>query len=376
MSRILINGWFFHKPNTGSGQYLRLLLKHLNNTDPRMEIHVISPLPTQLPESCILHVHNTVDRQINKFYFEQIIVPRTAKQIEADVIHVPYWSPPFKSPCPMVITIHDIIPLLLPEQRRSLIHRVYTSITVAATQGASHIITDSNTSHDDIVANLQVADTQVHTVHLGTDDIYSPHQNPVAVKKVRTNYNLPDTYVLYLGGFQRHKNLRHLLAAWTWAEPIASEDCPLVIAGRLPKKPDGYMYDNLPDIANELGINDTVRFIGEVKEEDKATLYQLASCFVFPSSYEGFGLPPLEAMACGVPVITTGSGALKEIVGDAAYLISDPVDARELGAAMISVIVDEKLASDLQERGLIQSSKFSWEQTVVDTLQIYRQAMS
>ena len=157
------------------------------------------------------------------------------------------------------------------------------------------------------------------------------------------------------------------MAAWTWADPIASEDCPLVIAGRLPKKPDCYMYDNLPDIANELGINDTVRFIGEVKEEDKATLYQLASCFVFPSSYEGFGLPPLEAMACGVPVITTGSGALKEIVGDAAYLISDPVDARELGAAMISVIVDEKLASDLQERGLIQSSKLSWEQTVVDT---------
>ena len=134
--------------------------------------------------------------------------------------------------------------------------------------------------------------------------------------------------------------------------------------------------DNLPNIVNELGINDTVRFIGEVKEEEKTTLYQLASCFVFPSSYEGFGLPPLEAMACGVPVVTTSAGALKEVVGDAAYLISEPVDARELGAAIISVIVDENLASDLRQRGLIQSSKFSWEQTAIGTLEIYRKAMS
>ncbi len=169
--------------------------------------------------------------------------------------------------------------------------------------------------------------------------------------------------------------MRHLLAAWTWAQPIASEECPLVIAGHLPKHPDGYLYDDLPDIATELGISDTVKFIGEVKEEDKTALYQLASCFVFPSSYEGFGLPPLEAMACGVPVVTTGSGSLKEIVGDAAYLVSDPVDARELGAAMISIIVDEKLASDLQSRGLIQAARFSWKKTVIETLQIYQQAM-
>jgi len=376
MSRVLINGWFLHNPNTGSGQYLRLLLKYLSNPGSGMDIHVIAPLSKKLPESCTLHVRNTVDRQINKFYFEQIVVPQTAKQIGADVLHIPYWAPPFKSPCPMVVTVHDIIPLLLPEHNRSLFHRVYTSLAAAATQGASHIITDSNKSHDDIVANLQVKDTRVHTIHLGVDDVYSPQQNPVESNKVRTNYNLPDTYVLYLGGFQRHKNLRHLLAAWTWAQPIASEDCPLIIAGRLPKNPDGHLYDDLPDIANSLGINDTVRFIGEVKEEDKTALYQLASCFVFPSSYEGFGLPPLEAMACGVPVITTGSGALKEIVGDAAYLISDPVEARELGAAMISLIVDETLASDLQNRGLIQSAKFSWEQTAVDTLQIYQQAMS
>jgi len=375
MTRVLINGWFLHKPNTGSGQYLRLLLKHLSNEVSGVDIHVIAPLSTQVPEVCTLHVCATVDRQINKFGFEQIAVPRTAKKIGADVLHIPYWAPPFRSPCPLVVTVHDIIPLLLPEYSRSWLLRIYTSLAAAATQGASHIITDSDSSRDDIVSHLQVPDTRVHTVHLGTDDVFSPRQDPDSTRRVRTSYNLPDTYILYLGGFQRHKNLRHLLAAWTWAQPIASEECPLVIAGHLPKHPDGYLYDDLPDIATELGISDTVKFIGEVKEEDKTALYQLASCFVFPSSYEGFGLPPLEAMACGVPVVTTGSGSLKEIVGDAAYLVSDPVDARELGAAMISIIVDEKLASDLQSRGLIQAARFSWKKTVIETLQIYQQAM-
>lgn len=375
MTRILINGWFLHKPNTGSGQYLRLLLKHISNEISGVDIHVISPLSANLPEACTLHVYDTVDRQINKFGFEQIVVPRTARKIRADVLHIPYWAPPFRSPCPLVVTVHDIIPLLLPEHSRSLLLRIYTSLAVAATQGASHIITDSDSSRDDIVSHLQIPDTRVHTIYLGVDDVFNPRQDPDSNRMIRTNYNLPDTYILYLGGFQRHKNLRHLLAAWTWAQPIASEDCPLVIAGRLPKHPDGYLYDDLPDIATELGISDTVMFIGEVKEEDKTALYQSASCFVFPSSYEGFGLPPLEAMACGVPVVTTGSGALKEIVGDAAYLVSNPADARELGAAMISIIVDEKLASDLQSRGLMQAAKFSWKKTVVETLQIYQQSM-
>jgi len=375
MTRILINGWFLHKPNTGSGQYLRLLLKHISTEVSGIDIHVISPLSAQLPDDCTLHVYDTVDRHINKFIFEQITVPRIAKKIGADVLHIPYWAPPFRSPCPLVVTVHDIIPLLIPEYNHSLLLRIYTSLAAAATQGASHIITDSDSSRDDIVSHLQLPESRVHTVHLGADDVFSPERNPNSALRVSKKFNLPDTYILYLGGFQRHKNLRHLLAAWTWAHPIASKDCPLVIAGRLPNNPDGYIYDDLPNLAAELGISDTVMFIGEVQEEDKVALYQSASCFVFPSSYEGFGLPPLEAMACGIPVITTGSGALKETVGDAAYLVSDPVDARELGAAMISIIVDEKLASDLQGRGLIQSAKFSWGKTVVETLRIYQQCM-
>lgn len=375
MTRILINGWFLHKPNTGSGQYLRLLLKHISTEVSGIDIHVISPLSAQIPDNCTLHVYDTVDRHINKFGFEQITVPRIAKKIGADVLHVPYWAPPFRSPCPLVVTVHDIIPLLIPEYNHSLLLRIYTSLAAAATQGASHIITDSDSSRDDIVSHLQLPESRVHTVHLGADDVFSPELNPNSALRVSKKFNLPDTYILYLGGFQRHKNLRHLLAAWTWAHPIASKDCPLVIAGRLPNNPDGYIYDDLPNLASELGISDTVIFIGEIQEEDKVALYQSASCFVFPSSYEGFGLPPLEAMACGIPVITTGSGALKETVGDAAYLVSDPVDARELGAAMISIIVDEKLASDLQGRGLIQSAKFSWGKTVVETLRIYQQCM-
>jgi glycosyltransferase involved in cell wall biosynthesis len=115
-----------------------------------------------------------------------------------------------------------------------------------------------------------------------------------------------------------------------------------------------------------------VHFIGAVAEADKPTLYQGASCFVFPSGYEGFGLPPLEAMACGVPVVTTGAGSLAEVVGNAAYLVPDPTDARKLGAAIISVIVDTDLARELRARGLKQASRFSWAQTARETLRIYQ----
>ena len=372
--RILINGWFFHRPHTGSGQYLSNLLSNLCSIMPESSVHVISPIAINVPKNCNLHVYNCQYSQAHKLYFEQIIVPRTAKQLKVDILHTPYWAPPLRSPCPTVVTIHDVIPLILPEHKRSLGTRVHTALTLSATYGTNQIITDSDHSRRDIIEHIRLPHIRIHTIFLGIEDRYSCNQKLSDSQAVRKKYNLPNSYVLYLGGFQRHKNLRHLLAAWTWAQPIASTECQLVVAGLLPKNPDGYLYDDLPSIASNLEISDTVKFIGAVDEIDKPALYQTASCFIFPSSYEGFGLPPLEAMASGVPVITTNLSALKETVGNAAYLITDPTDAREMGAAIISVIVDEKLSDDLKKKGLLHAAKFKWELTALKTLDVYKQA--
>ncbi len=375
--RVIVSGWFLSHADTGSGQYLHALLRELPALAADLDLHVIAPLPAPPPPGWQLHARAAGSRPLAKVCFEQFQIPRAARQLQADIVHIPYWAPPLRSPAPLVVTVHDIIPLLLPEHRGSLPMRLYAALAAAATRGATEVIADSRSSSRDIIARLQLSPERVHTVHLGTAERFAPAADiPPANSSLRAKYRLPKCYVLYLGGFQRRKNVRHLLAAWTWGRSGLPEGCQLVIAGRLPARPDGRLFHDLPAIAVRHGIRESVRFIGAVDEADKPAIYQGAACFVFPSSCEGFGLPPLEAMACGVPVVTTGAGSLGEVVGDAAYLVSDPADARKLGAAIISVIVDTELASDLRARGLKQAALFSWKQTARETVRIYQRAAS
>lgn len=376
--RLAINGWFLAHPHTGSGRYLRELLAHLPAAAPDVELHVVAPEHVGRatpPEGCRLHLAPVPDTNLGKIRFEQQAFPRAARRLRADLAHVPYWAPPLRSRVPFVVTVHDIIPLLLREHRGSPGVRLYTSLVSSATRGATAVIADSHHSRLDIVEHLGIPCEKVHTVHLAAGSEYEPARTFRAAPRVRDKYGLPDAYVLYLGGFHRRKNVHRILAAWTWANDPIGDLYSLVIAGQLPERPDGRLYFDLPALVDELDIGRTVRFIGPVDEADKPALYQGAACFVFPSSYEGFGLPPLEAMACGTPVVTTGEASLSEVVGDAACLIADPADTRQLGAAIIGVVADEKLADDLRERGLKQAAKFSWEKTARETAQVYRQAL-
>jgi glycosyltransferase involved in cell wall biosynthesis len=372
--RVIVNGWFLSRKDTGSGQYLHALLRHLPSQSSDLDLHIVVPAASPEIAGWQLHVRTARNVPLDKLRFEQLEIPRFAGQLHADVVHIPYWAPPLRSPTPLVVTVHDIIPLLLPEHRGSLLERCYTALAAAATRGAAQIIADSHSSRQDIVSRMQLPTNRVRTVHLAAAKKFAPQVGTNPTNNLRAKYRLPESYVLYLGGFQRRKNVRHLLAAWTWAHSAMPEGYELVIAGRLPEHPDGRLFQDLPATARRHGIDETVCFIGAVDEADKPMLYQGASCFVFPSSYEGFGLPPLEAMACGVPVVTTGAASITEVVGDAAYLVSDPTDARKLGAAIISTIVDTDLANNLRERGLKQAARFSWAQTARETLRIYQLA--
>ncbi|MFQ5410554.1 MAG: glycosyltransferase family 4 protein [Anaerolineales bacterium] len=375
--RLAINGWFLSHPSTGSGRYLRALLEHLPATDPELEIHVIAPAHVQsaaMPPGCAMHRVPTAATHLGKVRFEQCVFPRAAQRLAADLAHIPYWAPPLRSQVPFVVTVHDIIPLLLPEHRGAPAARLYTSLVAMATRGAAAVIADSDHSRLDIAKHLRVRDELIHTVHLAADAAYRPRDSFEVDATLREKYGLPESYVLYLGGFHRRKNVHHLLAAWTWAHDPIGAHYPLIIAGALPQHPDGRLFYDLKALAHELDVTDSVRFIGHVDEADKPALYQGAACFVYPSSYEGFGLPPLEAMACGTPVVTTNEASLPEVVGDAAYLIADPTDTRKLGAAIIGAVVDEQLADDLRERGLAQASKFTWARTARETVAVYRAA--
>lgn len=378
MMKIALNGWFVDQPHTGSGQYLWALLQFLPLVQPDCELLVLVPAQAQLPPApanCRWVTLPAAQSNFKKVQFEQLWVPQRAAQLGADVLHIPYWAPPLRSRVPFVVTVHDIIPLLLPEHRGTLPAVLYTSLVAAATRGAGHVIADSHSARLDILEHLRLPAAQVSTIHLGVGRTYRPNPLRKGIAEIRARYQLPPEYLLYLGGFHKRKNVHHLLGAWTWAAGALGENYPLVVAGRLPK-PDGKLFYDLPRLAQELEITASVNFCGAIDEADKPALYQGATAFIFPSTYEGFGLPPLEAMACGVPTVTTDKSSLPEVVGSAAYLVPDPTDTRQLAAAMIGLTVDAALHTDLKIRGLQQASQFSWRKTANQTMLVYQQVLA
>ncbi len=374
--RIVINGWFAARDvQTGSGQYLRALLEWLPRVAPEHEYHLVvpqsGPAASPMPEGAGYHVCPVRCGASNlaKVRFEQWQFPRACRALRADLAHIPYWAPPLASPAPIVVTIHDIIPMLLPEYQRGRAVRLYTALVAAAARGAALVLTDSDASARDIQQHLHVPADKVRTIYLAADPAYQPKGDWRVDDPIREKYGLQEGYVFYCGGFDRRKNLRALLSAWTWPAGAIGQSYPLVIAGKLPP-PDGVMFEDLPALARELDVADTVKFIGPVDEADKPALYRGALVFAYPSRYEGFGLPPLEAMASGVPVVTTTGGSLPEVVEKAGYLLA-PDDTRNFGAALITVVVEPQVHDDLRARGLAQARKFSWEKTARETAAAY-----
>lgn len=381
--RLAINGWFYNQLHTGSGQYLRQLLAQLPSAAPDIEPILVLPekAPAEGVSGAACHASGVKCRvsgaprsDLGKVWFEQYAFPRACRECAADLAHIPYWAPPLSSPAPFVVTVHDIMPVLLPEYRGSALVRLYNALVSAATPGAAHIIADSGSSRRDILDRLLVPAERVTVIPLAVGRHYRPAPPSAADAAIRHKYDLPETYVLYLGGFDPRKNVRSLLAGWTWADGPLGEQYPLVIAGSLPKRGDRF-YDDLRGYAQQLDIAASVRFVGPIEEADKPAVYRGAACFVYPSRYEGFGLPPLEAMACGVPVVTTAFSSIPEVVGEAAYLVRDPQDTRSLGAAIITVIVEPAVSESLIEKGLAQAKKFNWERTARETVEVYKRAL-
>ncbi|MBZ0287367.1 MAG: glycosyltransferase family 4 protein, partial [Anaerolineae bacterium] len=186
---------------------------------------------------------------------------------------------------------------------------------------------------------------------------------------VRAKYNLPPDFVLYIGGFDMRKQVGQLLEAYTYVAKAEGDNYPLVIAGREPAWGEP-MFPNLRRRAEELGIADRIQWIGFVDEADKPSLYRLARVFASPSRYEGFGLPVIEAMASGTPVVAVDASSIPEVVGDGAYLVPSG-DARAMGGAIIALLEQEPLRASLINAGLAQATRFSWRKTARETLIVY-----
>jgi glycosyltransferase involved in cell wall biosynthesis len=380
---LAINGWFWDNPTTGSGQYTRQLVRALDALDADLHISLVIPDRQKqgmeseeraLPASCTVHPVACSGSNLGKLLFEQVAFPRACAGLDADVAHVPYWAPPLRSPASIVVTVHDLIPLLLRGYRGGVLQRLYTALVSAAVRGASKVLTDSEASRRDILAHLGAVPERVHAVPLAAADRYDPEPS-ADDKSTRARYGLPNRYVLYLGGFDVRKNLATVLTTYHWVGPAMGETCPLVIAGKLPERDTSFTPDPRR-LMREADVDEQlVCFSGFVDEADKPALYRGAVAFIFPSLYEGFGLPPLEALACGTPVVGSDAASLPEVVGDAGVLLP-PFDARGMAGALIQLASDERFRLEMSRRALDQAARFSWDRTARATLRSYREALS
>ncbi|MBN1200464.1 MAG: glycosyltransferase family 4 protein [Anaerolineae bacterium] len=378
---VAFNGWFWNQPYTGSGQYIRRLLSALHMLAPEMRLSLVVPdharsLEHLPPDVDVLPVRLPVSGHLGKVWFEQRGFPQAVARVGADIAHVPYWGPPLRAPSPLVCTVLDVIPLTVPEYRAGINNRLYTALVTAAAKGAAHLLTISEASKRDIVQHIGVPSDRVSVTCLAADETFHPEHGREQEKHVRQRCSLDDVddFVLYLGSYVAHKNVRLLLAAYTYVAQGLGPDVPLVLAGHTPSSWGTRRFPDLPAYVDQLGLADYVRWIGPVNEADKPSLYRLARVFVFPSRYEGFGLGPLEAMACGTPVVACDVSSVPEVTGKAAFLV-DPDDSKAMGGAILSLLLEPDLAADMRNRGLAQAQVFSWQRTAEGTLAAYEHVL-
>jgi glycosyltransferase involved in cell wall biosynthesis len=353
--------------SAGINWYIRNLLEHLPEVDPQIHYTVflgekdypgvagldlrLSRLPTQRPPV--------------RIFWEQVIQPWSVRNARLDLIHEPAFVGPQASTCPFVVTIHDLSFLTYP-QNFPVLNRAYLrAFTRLSVRRARRIIAVSESTKRDLIRYYGVEPAKVDVVHNGVDPGF--HPLPAAkVAEFRRRRNLPDRFILFVGTLEPRKNVSRLIDAYAL---LSEPRLPLMLLGG-----KGWFYDEIFARVRMLGLQGEVTFVGYVESDELPSWYNAATLFVYPSLYEGFGLPPLEAMACGTPVVASNTSSLPEVVGQAGLLV-DPASSEALAAAMQRVLEQPELQAEMRSAGLAQAQSFSWEKTAASTVGCYQRAL-
>ena len=356
----------------GIGTYIRNLLRHLARLDTRTEFVVLCREEDRVFAAELGENFRAVPERSRGYSVrEQIAVPLDLRRERVDLFHAPHYVLPPLTPCRSVVTIHDCIHLRFPQYLPNRLGYAYarSSLWVAAHRSA-RVLTVSEASKRDILSYFRIPESKIAVIYNAIDERF--HEEPAAdeVARVQERYQLYDPFVLYAGNIKPHKNLERLIEAFHTIRRGDLSNVKLLIIGDEISK-----YATLRRAVHRYKLHQHVRFFGFVPDATLAILYRLARVFVFPSLYEGFGLPPLEAMASGTPVITSNVSSLPEVVGDAAMLI-DPYEPAAIAGAMRRVLADDRLRDDMRERGFARVRDFSWDRSVRRVREIYDEVLA
>lgn len=354
----------------GVSNYVEALLTHLGFADQHNRYTVyttrgLDGAALRLPPNFAVRPSRlpTINPRV-RIPWEQALAPLLLRHIRADVFHGVLNVAPLFCPVPSIITIHDLAFLSFPQTFRRH-NRLYLAwATRVSAHRAARILAVSEATKREIIRLLHIPPERIVVTYDACDARFTPPDR-AALADFRRRAGLPDRFILFVGTLEPRKNLPTLLDAY--ARIAAATDAPLIIGGG-----KGWLYDAIYARLDALGLRDRVRFAGYIDADDLPFWYAAATVFAFPSVYEGFGMPPLEAMACGTPVVASDSSSLPEVVGDGGLLVS-PADADALAAALLRLLNDDELRAELSARGLRQAARFSWHETAARTLRAYQE---
>ncbi|MBM4168214.1 MAG: glycosyltransferase family 4 protein [Ignavibacteria bacterium] len=291
------------------------------------------------------------------------------RTLRADLLHIPHYTLPLFCEGRSVVTIHDLIQLKFPQYFNALKRGYARGVISHAVRNAGAVIAVSQTTKNDLLDMFSVDEARIHVVHNGVSSVYSVENDTARIDHFLNDANVFRPYLLYVGSLKPHKNIGLLLDSFARLHQ-ADPQLQLVMAGERLEQ-----YPRLLDRAKSLGVWNAIRELRTLSRNELRLLYNGAALLVMPSQYEGFGLPPLEAMACGTPVVSSAGGSLPEIVGDAAIVVAEP-SPDDWARAIDDVRKDEGLQRKMREKGLRRAAAFSWVRCASMTLQVYRQVLA
>jgi glycosyltransferase involved in cell wall biosynthesis len=353
----------------GIHHYIAQIINHLPPTSPARRYAVFTRHSEDLVLSEGMNISGTrwpTERRWFRILWEQLIWPVTARRLRLDLLHSMAFITPILSSLPTVVTVYDLSFIYFPERFPTL-QRVYlSSQTRRSCQSARRIATISESGRQDVHRFFDVPLNRIHVIHPGVEPAFRPRPS-LEIEAFRRRHQLPEEFILHVGTLQPRKNLLLLIEAFA---ELRRTDLALVLVGG-----KGWFYDEIFARVEQLGLGSRVRFTDYVPDEELPLWYNAAALLVFPSVYEGFGMPIVQAMACGTPVIAADTSAIPEVTGQAALLF-DPQDLRMLTEHMANALNDRQLAATMRQNGLAQAQHFSWPEAGRRMADVYERALA